>query len=115
MAKLLFSLEGTFLGEFPLDKEKMTIGRRPSNDIHIDNLAISGEHAIIKTIGKDAFLEDLGSTNGTLVNRKKINQHILQHGDVISLGKYRLEYVSEMAGATATSRKPAVAGPAAPA
>ena len=82
MAKLLFSLEGTFLGEFPLDKETITIGRRPSNDIHIDNLAVSGQHAVIKTIGKDAFLEDLGSTNGTLVNRKKIQQHILQQDDV---------------------------------
>lgn len=120
MAKLLFSLEGTLLGEFPLDKEKITIGRRPSNDIHIDNLAVSGEHAVIKTIGKDAFLEDLGSTNGTLVNRKKIHQHILQQDDVISLGKYQLRYVNENTSAAAptvtkpTSSKPAAAGPAAP-
>ena len=111
MAKLLFSLEGTFLGEFPLDKETITIGRRPSNDIHIDNLAVSGQHAVIKTIGKDAFLEDLGSTNGTLVNRKKIQQHILQQDDVISLGKYQLRYVSEnvsgaaKAGITAASQQ----------
>lgn len=120
MAKLLFSLEGTLLGEFPLDKEKITIGRRPSNDIHIDNLAVSGEHAVIKTIGKDAFLEDLGSTNGTLVNRKKIHQHILQHDDVISLGKYQLRYVNENisaaapTGAKPASSKQAVAAPAAP-
>ena len=120
MAKLLFSLEGTFLGEFPLDKEKITIGRRPSNDILIDNLAVSGEHAIIKTIGKDAFLEDLGSTNGTLVNRKKIHQHILQHDDVISLSKYQLRYVSDNAsdsavtGTSSASAKQAAVRPAAP-
>lgn len=120
MAKLLFSLNGAFLGEFPLDKERITIGRRPSNDIHIDNLAISGEHAAIKTIGRDAFLEDLGSTNGTLVNRKKIHQHILQNGDVIELGKYQLKYVNENVTATSSANtapasveKP-VAGPPPP-
>ncbi|HEY0269253.1 MAG TPA: FHA domain-containing protein, partial [Methyloradius sp.] len=50
MAKLIFSLDGAFLGEFPLDKDKITVGRRATNDIHIDNLAVSGEHATIVTI-----------------------------------------------------------------
>lgn len=95
MAKLIYSLDGAFLGDIALDKERMTIGRRPSNDIHIDNLAVSGEHASISTIGRDVFLEDLGSTNGTLVNGKLITKHILQNGDVIELGKYQLKYVSE--------------------
>lgn len=95
MAKLIYSLDGAFLGDFALDKERITIGRRPGNDIHIDNLAISGQHAAITLIGKDAFLEDLGSTNGTLVNGKPISKHILQNGDVIELGKYQLKFVSE--------------------
>lgn len=95
MAKLIYSLDGAFLGEFSLDKERMTIGRRPGNDIHIDNLAISGEHAAIITIGNDAFLEDLDSTNGTLVNGKAIKKHVLQHGEVIELGKYQLKYIDE--------------------
>jgi len=95
MSKLIFSLDGAFLGEFPLDKARLTIGRRPSNDIPIDNLAISGEHATVAIIGNDVFLEDLGSTNGTLVNGKPIKQHILQHGDVIGLGRYQLKYVNE--------------------
>ncbi|MDP2247011.1 MAG: FHA domain-containing protein, partial [Nitrosomonadales bacterium] len=60
MAKLIFSLDGAFLGDIMLEKERMTIGRRPTNDIHIDNLAVSGEHAAINTIGNDSFLEDLG-------------------------------------------------------
>lgn len=101
MAKLIYSLDGAFLGDIALDKERMTIGRRPGNDIHIDNLAVSGEHAAITTIGKDAFLEDLGSTNGTLVNGKPITKHILQNGDVIELGKYQLKYVGEMAAVNA--------------
>lgn len=95
MAKLIYSLEGAFLGEFPLDKERITIGRRPTNDIHIDNLAVSGLHAAIVTIGNDSFLEDLESTNGTLVNGKPIKKHMLRHGDVIELGKYQLKYVNE--------------------
>ncbi|MBU3735374.1 MAG: FHA domain-containing protein, partial [Methylobacterium sp.] len=106
MSKLIYSLEGAFLGEFPLDKERTTIGRRPTNDIHIDNLAISGQHAAVITIGNDAFLEDLESTNGTLVNGKPVKKHVLQHGDLIEIGKYQLKFINEAAinaasGATA--------------
>jgi pSer/pThr/pTyr-binding forkhead associated (FHA) protein len=96
MAKLHFSLEANSLGEFALDKERMTIGRRPTNDIHIDNLAVSGEHAVIVTIGNDSFLEDLNSTNGTLVNGKPIKKHVLSHGDVIKFGKYQLTYENKI-------------------
>ena len=92
MAKLHISLDGNSLGEFPLNKERATIGRRPSNDIHIDNLAVSGDHAVIVTIAGDSFLEDLNSTNGTLVNRKSIKKHVLEHADVIEFGKYQLRY-----------------------
>ena len=95
MAKLYFTLDGNSLGEFTLDKERMTIGRRPANDIHIDNLAVSGEHAVITTIGNDSFLEDMNSTNGTLVNTKVIKKHVLQHNDVIEFGKYQLLYINE--------------------
>lgn len=92
MAKLHISLDGNSLGEFPLNKERATIGRRPSNDIHIDNLAVSGDHAVIVTIAGDSFLEDLNSTNGTLVNHKPIKKHVLEHADVIEFGKYQLRY-----------------------
>lgn len=97
MAKLLLSLDGAFIGEYPIEKERMTIGRRSTNDIHIDNLAVSGEHASILTIGNDSFLEDLGSTNGTLVNGKMIKKHVLQNSDVIEFGKFQLKYVNELA------------------
>ena len=71
------------------------IGRKANNDIQIDNLAISGEHAVIVTILDDSFLEDLESTNGTFVNGQQVKKHFLQNNDVIELGKYRLKYVNE--------------------
>jgi pSer/pThr/pTyr-binding forkhead associated (FHA) protein len=95
MGKLIISMEGTVLKEIPLEKERTTIGRKPHNDIMIDNLAISGEHAVVITILNDSFLEDMGSTNGTFVNGHQIKKHFLQTGDVIELGKYRLKYVSD--------------------
>src|SRR5690606_20305899 len=103
MAKLIFSLDGAFLGEYPLDKERITIGRRPANDIHIDNLAVSGEHASVLTIGSDSFLEDLDSSNGTMINGKAIKKHILQHSDVIEIGKYQLKYINEVTASALAS------------
>jgi predicted component of type VI protein secretion system len=101
MAKLILSLDGMVLREYPLTKERTTIGRKPHNDIVIDNLAVSGEHGMIMTILNDSFLEDLGSTNGTLVNGQPIKKHFLQNNDVIELGKYKLKYVSEAVAAAA--------------
>src|SRR5512143_1286385 len=95
MAKLILSMDGLVLKEIPLTKERTTIGRKPHNDIQIDNLAISGEHAVIITLLNDSFLEDLNSTNGTYINGQSVKKHFLQDGDVIELGKYRLKYVSE--------------------
>jgi hypothetical protein len=96
MAKLILSMESMLLKEIPLTKERMTIGRKPHNDIQIDNLAISGEHAVVVTILNDSFLEDLHSTNGTFINGHSVDKHFLQNGDVIELGKYRLKYVNEV-------------------
>ena len=101
MAKLTLTLDGVVLKEYALTKERTTIGRKPHNDVQIDNLAVSGEHAAIVTILNDSFLEDLGSTNGTLVNGQSVRKHFLQNGDVVEIGKYRLKYVSEQAAASA--------------
>ena len=97
-AKLILSMDGLVLKEITLAKERTTIGRKPHNDIQIDNLAVSGEHAVIVTILNDSFLEDLGRTNGTLVNGQPIKKHFLQTNDVIELGKYKLKYVNDQAG-----------------
>jgi pSer/pThr/pTyr-binding forkhead associated (FHA) protein len=97
MAKLVVSLNGKTLQEYPLRKERMTIGRKTGNDIQIDNLAVSGKHALITTILDASFLEDLGSTNGTSINGKLVKKHALKQGDVIGIGKYELRYVNELA------------------
>ena len=98
MAKLILSMDGLILKEYTLAKERTTIGRKPHNDIQIDNLAVSGEHAVVVSILNDSFLEDLGSTNGTLVNGQQIKKHFLQNNDVIELGKYKLKYLHEQTG-----------------
>jgi predicted component of type VI protein secretion system len=95
MAKLILSMDGLVLKEIPLNKEKTTIGRKPHNDIQIDNLSISGEHAVVVTILDDSFLEDMNSTNGTLVNGQPVKKHFLKSGDVVELGKYKLKYLHE--------------------
>jgi pSer/pThr/pTyr-binding forkhead associated (FHA) protein len=103
MAKLILSLDGIVLKEQELMKERTTIGRKPHNDIQIDNLAVSGEHAVIVTILNDSFLEDMGSTNGTLVNGAGVKKHFLQNGDVVEVGKYKLKYINEVASSTTAS------------
>jgi len=99
MGKLVLSLNGAVQGEFQLKQERMTIGRKPDNDIQIDNLAVSGKHALVITILDDSFLEDLGSTNGTYVNGKLIKKHALRDGDVVGIGKHELKYINEHATA----------------
>ena len=97
MAKIIVTLDGKVLHELTLGRDPIRIGRRPSNDIMLDNLAISGEHAAIVTVAQDSFLEDLNSTNGTLVNGQPVKKHFLQNNDVIELAKYRIKYLSELA------------------
>lgn len=104
MAKLILSLENSVIREVPLDKERIMIGRKASNEIQIENLAVSGEHACIVTILNDSFLEDLGSTNGTLVNGNPIKKHILQNNDVIEIGKYKLKYIAGAPAAAAAGQ-----------
>lgn len=122
MAKLILSLDGLVLKEFKLEKERTTIGRKPHNDIQIDNLAVSGEHAVLITVLSDSFLEDLNSTNGTLVNGAPVKKHFMQNNDVIEIGKYKLKFINEQTNAppqadfekTMMIRSPAMAKPAAP-
>jgi pSer/pThr/pTyr-binding forkhead associated (FHA) protein len=95
MAKLIMSLDTSVLREITLDRDRLTIGRKPTNDIHIDNLAVSGDHARIVMLGSDWVLEDLGSTNGTLVNGAPVKNHVLRNNDLIGLGKYKLKFIAE--------------------
>ena len=86
MGKLVVSLDGVVIKEVQITKDKTSLGRRPYNDIVIDNLAVSGEHAIMQLVGQDVFIEDLNSTNGTTVNNAPVQEWQLADGDVIRLG-----------------------------
>jgi hypothetical protein len=99
-AKLILSMDGVVLKEYLLNKERTTIGRKPHNDIVIDNLAISSEHAAIITILNDSFLEDLDSTNGLSVNGAVTKKHFLQNNDLIEIGKYKLKYLNDQPAQT---------------
>lgn len=93
MGKLVISLDGVVIKEVQITKDKTTLGRRPYNDIVIDNLAVSGEHAVLQMAGNDVFIEDLNSTNGTYINGKAIKKQLLQHNDTVEIGKYKIKYL----------------------
>lgn len=95
MSKVVVWLDGVVIKEVHLNKDRMTMGRRPYNDIVIDNLAISGEHAALLRTGDDVSIEDLNSTNGTYVNGKAVKRQVLVHNDTIEVGKYKIKFVSD--------------------
>lgn len=95
MPKLIVSIDGVVIKELQLTKERTALGRRPYNDIVIDNLAISGEHAVLHMHPSGVELEDLESTNGTYVNGKATQRQWLHGGDVIELGKYKIRFLDE--------------------
>ena len=112
MGKLVVSLDGVVIKEVQITKDKTTLGRRPYNDIVIDNLAVSGEHAVLHMIGGDVYLEDLNSTNGTYVNGRPIKKQALEQNDVIEVGKYKVRYVAGSTGADTSTATRAVVPPA---
>ena len=93
MGKLVVSLDGVVIKEVQITKDKTTLGRRPYNDIVIDNLAVSGEHAVLQMVGADVFIEDLNSTNGTYINGKAVKKQLLQHNDTVEIGKYKIKFM----------------------
>jgi hypothetical protein len=95
MSKLVVSLDGVVIKEVQITKDKTTLGRRPYNDIVIDNLAVSGEHAVLQMVGHDVFIEDLNSTNGTYINGKAIKKQLLTNNDTVEIGKYKIKYQGE--------------------
>src|SRR3954462_6329164 len=93
MGKLVVSLDGVVIKEVQIIKDKTTLGRRPYNDIVIDNLAVSGEHAVLQMVGQDVFIEDLNSTNGTYINGKAVKKQLLAHNDTVEVGKYKIKFM----------------------
>ena len=100
MPKMIVSIDGVVIKEVQLSKDRTTLGRRPYNDIVIDNLAVSGEHAVLLMNGNEVYLEDLNSTNGTYVNGKAVKKQLLQNYDTVEIGKYKIKYVNEAPGAS---------------
>jgi pSer/pThr/pTyr-binding forkhead associated (FHA) protein len=99
MPKMIVSIDGVVIKEVQLTKDRTSLGRRPYNDIVIDNLAVSGEHAVLQMSGNEVYLEDLNSTNGTYVNGKAVKKQLLQNSDTVEIGKYKIKYVNEAASA----------------
>ena len=99
MPKMIVSIDGVVIKEVQLTKDRTSLGRRPYNDIVIDNLAVSGEHAVLQMAGTDVHVEDLNSTNGTYVNGKAVKKQLLQNSDTVEIGKYKIKYVNEAADA----------------
>jgi pSer/pThr/pTyr-binding forkhead associated (FHA) protein len=97
MPKMIVSIDGVVIKEVQLTKDRTTLGRRPYNDIVIDNLAVSGEHAVMQMTGNEVYLEDLNSTNGTYVNGKAAKKQLLAHNDTVEIGKYKIKFINEAA------------------
>jgi hypothetical protein len=100
MPKMIVSIDGVVIKEVQLTKDRTTLGRRPYNDIVIDNLAVSGEHAVLQMTGNEVYLEDLNSTNGTYINGKAVKKQLLQNNDTVEIGKYKIKFINEAPGAT---------------
>ncbi len=97
MPKMIVSIDGVVIKEVQLTKDRTTLGRRPYNDIVIDNLAVSGEHAVMQMSGNEVYLEDLNSTNGTYINGKAAKKQLLQNNDTVEIGKYKIKFINEAA------------------
>jgi len=97
MAKMILKFNDVVIDQIVLKQGDMNIGRRPGSEILLDNMAVSGSHASIFTIGEDSFVQDLNSTNGTFVNNKRITKHHLDDGDIITIGNHSLTYRNEKA------------------
>jgi hypothetical protein len=94
-AALVIRAGGGRAGEsFPLDGDRIAIGRRPESDVFLDDVTVSRDHALIVRRGSDFYLDDSGSLNGTYVNRHRIDSHRLADGDELQIGKYKLAFLS---------------------
>lgn len=95
MPRLLLKFNDNVLKVIDSSKELITIGRNLNNDIQIDNLAVSNFHAHIVNQVEHYFVEDLGSTNGTFVNDRKISKWELSDKDVVTIGKHVIVFLDE--------------------
>ena len=96
MARIVLTHEGAVLKEFNLTKDRTSIGRKPQNEIRLDDPTVSGEHAVILML-QNFYIEDMNSTNGVILNGKKITRRQLSHGDIIRIGRHELKFLDDNA------------------
>ena len=92
MAKLILVRDGSVIREYPLDKERVSVGRKAHNDIQLDDPTVSGEHAVFLVL-QNVYVEDMNSTNGVILNGKKVNRRQLNHGDVVHIGRHEFKFL----------------------
>ncbi len=96
MPKLLLMHDGAVIREYPLDKERMSVGRRPNNEIQLDDQTVSGTHAVFLVL-HNVYVEDQNSTNGVILNGKRVGKRQLEHGDIIRIGRHELKFIDDKA------------------
>jgi pSer/pThr/pTyr-binding forkhead associated (FHA) protein len=111
MPKMIVSIDGVVIKEVQLTKDRTTLGRRPYNDIVIDNLAVSGEHAVLAMSGSEVYLEDLNSTNGTYINGKAVKKQLLANNDTVEIGKYKIKFIHEQPAGFGAAEKTVILKP----
>lgn len=97
MARLILTHDGAVIREYNLDKERTTVGRKPHNDIHLEDPTVSGDHAVFLKL-QHFYVEDLGSTNGVILNGKRITKRQLNHGDVVRIGRHEFKFADDKVG-----------------
>ncbi|NOZ37360.1 MAG: FHA domain-containing protein, partial [Gammaproteobacteria bacterium] len=95
MSKLILTLDGAVIREYPIEKDSLSIGRKHGNDIQLNDLTVSGRHALIISMGEHIYVDDLGSTNGTLMNGARVTKTLIKHGDVIQMGNYQFTFYDD--------------------
>lgn len=94
MPKLVLTNDNAVIREYPLDKERISVGRKPHNDIQMDDPTVSGDHAVFLVL-QHVYVEDRNSTNGVLLNGKKVSRRQLNHGDVVQIGRHEFKFVDD--------------------
>jgi pSer/pThr/pTyr-binding forkhead associated (FHA) protein len=97
-SKLVLTLDGEIINEYVVGSQPISIGRKHGNDIQLNDLTVSGRHTLVSPHPDHTYVEDLGSTNGTLVNGNHIKKTALKHGDIIQIGHHQFTFLSQGEG-----------------
>lgn len=113
MEKLVIKKDEVLVDEIELDKTLFTIGRDAESDLQLNDPSVSRHHATVRRIYTDLYIEDMGSTNGTILNGRTVTKHVLKPGDHLSIGSYVIDLVQEQTAEEDDLDKTVVIEPAA--